>query len=256
MIEMIADAAFALSVGLRGPRLVVTRDGDGFATASFGAAEYERLLRLLRLGDMTALEPALIAAKRRGGRPVQLQLLATFDRLGVARAVPDVPKTFEPIEYLGVRLCWDRETATLFSASVAEHVLPVFERAYPTDSRPRAAISAAREFVRTNSPGDLILFEGVENAARAAWSASLGVGQRDRGAWYAARTAARSAFSAVGRYDEQIAWATADDALHAAAWGAAHDDWTLWTLYTPSKEAEEARQHELLVRYLLCEVSQ
>ena len=42
---------------------------------------------------------------------------------------------------------WDAKAQRLFAADCAEHVLPIFEAAYPDDDRPRKAIDAARAFV-------------------------------------------------------------------------------------------------------------
>ena len=43
---------------------------------------------------------------------------------------------------------WNETTARLFAADCAEAVLPIFERDYPNDDRPRKAIEAARLFAR------------------------------------------------------------------------------------------------------------
>ncbi len=49
------------------------------------------------------------------------------------------PITADRLENLPTRLI------VAFAADCAEHVLPIFERAYPDDPRPRAAIAAVRE---------------------------------------------------------------------------------------------------------------
>lgn len=41
---------------------------------------------------------------------------------------------------------WNDKTLRLFAADCAERVLPVFEKEYPADDRPRRAIQAARDF--------------------------------------------------------------------------------------------------------------
>ena len=80
----------------------------------------------------------------------------------------------------------------LFAADCAELVLPIYEKQYPDDDRPRKAIGAARNYAN-----------GIINAAAraAAWAAA-----RDA-AWAAARAAARDA-----------AWDAAWAAARAAAW--------------------------------------
>jgi len=46
----------------------------------------------------------------------------------------------------------DHRELALWSALCAEHVLPLFERAVPTDDRPRQAIGAARAWARGELP--------------------------------------------------------------------------------------------------------
>jgi Imm-5 like putative immunity protein len=85
----------------------------------------------------------------------------------------------------------------LFAADCAEHVLPIFERMFLGDDRPRKAIKAARAYAR----GD------IGSAARAAGAA-------------AAADAARAAALAAAR--------AAGDAARAAAWDAAWDAERQW----------------------------
>ena len=92
---------------------------------------------------------------------------------------------------------WDEKSGRLFAADCVEHVLHIFEKKYPNDNRPRAAIRAARDFAyRKITKSQLTAArDAARDAARAA-------------AWDAARDAARAA-----------AW----DAARAAAWDAAWD---------------------------------
>ena len=41
---------------------------------------------------------------------------------------------------------WNKKTIRLFAADCAEHVLPIYEKSYPDDQRPRLAIQSARDF--------------------------------------------------------------------------------------------------------------
>jgi hypothetical protein len=43
----------------------------------------------------------------------------------------------------------DQRLLAVWAADCAEHVLPLFEKAYPNDGRPRKAIEACRAWVRT-----------------------------------------------------------------------------------------------------------
>jgi hypothetical protein len=82
---------------------------------------------------------------------------------------------------------WNDTTARLFTADCAERMLPIYEKAYPGDKRPRDAIRAARAYAKHPTP-------------------------RNQQRMNAARAAARAA-----------AWAAAWDAAGAAAWAAAWD---------------------------------
>ncbi|MGY1838952.1 MULTISPECIES: putative immunity protein [unclassified Modestobacter] len=67
----------------------------------------------------------------------------------------------------------DHQLLALWAASCAEHVLPLFESARPGDPRPRAAIAAARAWVR----GELPMMQ-----ARAAGGHAMGAARELRGA--------------------------------------------------------------------------
>jgi hypothetical protein len=99
----------------------------------------------------------------------------------------------------------------LFAADCAELVLPIYEKRYPDDSRPRMAIQAARDYAN-----GLITLEEVAAAGAAAWAA---VGDA---AWDAARDAAWAAWSSVGSAARDAAWAAVGSARDAAwaAWAA------------------------------------
>ena len=84
---------------------------------------------------------------------------------------------------------WNEKSARLFAADCAERVLPIYEKEYPDDDRPRKAIQAARDYANGKITKDKLA---------AAWDAARAA------AWDAARAAAR-------------------DAAWAAAWAAARD---------------------------------
>ena len=102
---------------------------------------------------------------------------------------------------------WTERTARLCAADCAEMVLPLFEKGYPNDKRPREAIAAARRY----ATGDATRAElaAARDAARAAAEAA---------AWAAAEAAAWAAARAAA---EAAAWAAAEAAARAAAWAAA-----------------------------------
>ena len=73
----------------------------------------------------------------------------------------------------------------LFAADCAEMMLPIYEKQYPNDKRPRLAIQAARDYAN-----GLITLEELAAAWDAAWDAA-------RAAWDAASAAARAARAAA-----------------------------------------------------------
>ena len=67
---------------------------------------------------------------------------------------------------------WNDRTARLFAADCAEHVLPIFEAAYPNDSRPREALAVARRFADGEATREeLTAARDAASAARAAGDA-------------------------------------------------------------------------------------
>src|SRR5260370_41926059 len=95
----------------------------------------------------------------------------------------------------------DAESAArVYAADCAEHVLHLFERVYPNDRRPRAAIEATRAFAR----GDIGRAKRV--AAAVAAAASHKKAMRDVRKYGAAR--------------KHLSWRAALQAALAAAWAA------------------------------------
>ncbi len=82
----------------------------------------------------------------------------------------------------------DRITLAVWAADCAERVLPYFEKKHPNDDRPRKAIDACREWVRTGVFG----MADVRRASLAAHAAAREVKEYDP-----ARSAARAAGQAI-----------------------------------------------------------
>ena len=76
--------------------------------------------------------------------------------------------------------------ARLMAADFAEAVLPLYETRYPNDTRPRAAIQAARDYAHGRI-GDAARAAARDAAGAAAWDAA------GAAAWDAARAAAGAA---------------------------------------------------------------
>lgn len=87
----------------------------------------------------------------------------------------------------------------IFACDCAERVLPIFEKSYPEDDRPREAIRIKRLWARGE------VDDAAGSAARAAARAA---------AWSAAGSAARAAAGSAAR---AVAWASARAAARAAA---------------------------------------
>lgn len=97
------------------------------------------------------------------------------------------------------RLPWDDRSARLFACDCAEDVLPIFERDFPGDDRPRRAIEMARRFAVGDATRDELAAArdaagDAEKAAAwaAAWAAAGDAAWAAEAAW-AAGAAARSA---------------------------------------------------------------
>jgi hypothetical protein len=121
----------------------------------------------------------------------------------------------------------DDRKLRLFACDCAERVLPIFEKQYPDDKRPRQAIDTARKFAN----GD-----ATQEELAAAWAA----------AWAAARGAAGDAAWAA-------AWGAAGDAARDAARGAAGDaarDAAWDAAWAAAWDAEKSEQSKILLRYL------
>jgi hypothetical protein len=92
----------------------------------------------------------------------------------------------EPIAELAGRA--GHKTLAIWAADCAERALPHFEEKYPHDPRPRRAIEALREWVRTG----VFRMADVRHASLAAHAAARDVAEDD-----AARSAARAAGQAM-----------------------------------------------------------
>lgn len=82
----------------------------------------------------------------------------------------------------------NKKQLAIWAADCAEHVLPYFEEKYPKDGRPRKAIEACREWVRTG----VFRMADIRGASLAAHAAA-----RDAEDNSAARFSARAAGQAV-----------------------------------------------------------
>jgi hypothetical protein len=65
----------------------------------------------------------------------------------------------------------DKPSLVTFAADCAERVLPIFEKRYPNDSRPRKAVEAARTWVTCPSPENRAAYAADAAYAAAAYAA-------------------------------------------------------------------------------------
>jgi len=122
---------------------------------------------------------------------------------------------------------WTKTDSVELAVYAAESVIGIFEKQRPDDKRPRAAIEAAKAWLKDPS-------EKTRAAARAAWAAS--------DAASAARDAARAAASAAS---------AARDAARAAsdaAWAARDAAWAARDARDAERDAMKARIHRWIVR--------
>ena len=99
----------------------------------------------------------------------------------------------------------------LFAADCAERVLPIFEKRYPGDDRPRKAIEVARRFAEGEAT-QKEMRAAREAAGDAAWAAREAAGDA---AWDAAWAAWASAWDAAkdAAWDARAAWDAGDPEL-------------------------------------------
>ncbi len=90
----------------------------------------------------------------------------------------------------------------LIACAIAEAVLPVFEKVYPKDSRPRKAIEVARLYVKGKATD-----KELAAARSAAGSASSAAGSARSAAEYVAWSAAEYVARSAAEY---VAWSTAE----------------------------------------------
>ena len=111
---------------------------------------------------------------------------------------------------IGAKIC--DEIGCVF----AEHVLPIFEKEYPDDRRPRKAIEVTRRHIAGDATDD------ERSAARgAAWAAAWAAGNAAWAAGDAARGAGDAARGAAWDAARGAAWGAARGAARGAAWAAA-----------------------------------
>ena len=106
---------------------------------------------------------------------------------------------------------WNERTDRLFAVDCAEHVLPIFEKQYPNDDRPRKAIHAARDFVDGKISKESL--DAARDAeGRVAWTGD--VAWAAGGAVWAAGTAVWAAWDVAWARD--VAWDVAGAVAEAA----------------------------------------
>jgi hypothetical protein len=105
----------------------------------------------------------------------------------------------------------DKESR-LLACDYAEHVLPIYEKKYPNDNRPRQAVEVSRRYA--NGEATSIELSTARDAARAARDAASADTDAARVASAAAWVAA-SADTDAARVASDAAWAAAIDAAIA-----------------------------------------
>jgi len=109
------------------------------------------------------------------------------------------------------------QVAWLMAADCAELVLPTFERQYPDDRRPRAAIEAARGFALGTVTSTALAAAWAAARAAASAAAMAAMAAVSAAAMAAARAAAGAAAMAASAAASDADWAAASAAASAAA---------------------------------------
>jgi hypothetical protein len=163
--------------------------------------------------------------------------------------------TGERLEKLPRSLC------VTFAADCAEHVLPIFERGYPDDPRPRLAIVAVRDLLRGAASAEWAA-RAHHGALRACFEPRgphsitgipgwlSGLAAIDATTAAHAATAAAAAAGASGAHDAaRFAVQAADEAAMAVAWAAVADDPAAVVDASPAERAwQEERLADLEAR--------
>jgi len=199
----------------------------------------------ITIGQLDKLSPCSTDGKR-----VRAALRAVDSTPGRAFSAADARAagcTFEDIVWVASAVALNdkavKRRLRRWMADCAARVLHIYERDYPTDTRVRDAIQAARDF--TDGKIDYAARDAARDAAWAAARAAAWAAARDA-AWAAARDAARDAAWDAAR---DAAWDAARDAARDAAWDAAWDA-ARDAAWDAAWAAEEAWQFDRLVAWL------
>jgi len=117
----------------------------------------------------------------------------------------------------------DTKVRLYFALLCAKEVLPIFEKEFPDDERPRKAIEAAQKVLENDTEENRQAAAWAAWAAgAAAWEARASAGTAARAAEWAAAWAARASAGTAARAAEWVAARTAWEAraTWAAAWAA------------------------------------
>ena len=114
---------------------------------------------------------------------LEWNLLAIWTAEGRGEHLTDGSKHVYSEARLLRRTAWDDRSARLFAADCAEHVLPIFERAAPHDTRPREAIRIARLYA-VGACSD----KELDTAGDAAWDAARDAQIANLALWLKAAT--------------------------------------------------------------------
>ena len=122
------------------------------------------------------------------------------------KTVTDQARIHEPLA------TWNERTQRLFACDCADRVLPIFERKYPDDARPRLSIETARRYAAGESTKEKLTaawYAARAAAWGAAWDAASAAASdaASDAAWYAARAAAWGAARAAA-WDAERQWQT------------------------------------------------
>ena len=115
---------------------------------------------------------------------------------------------------------WGQRAMVQYAADCATHVLPIFEKKYPKDDRPRKAIQAARKWARSPSEKSAYAASAASYASSAAASYASSAASA---AYDASAAASAAAYAASAAYDASAYAASAAYDASAAAYAASQE---------------------------------
>ena len=202
--------------------------------------------------------------RQRGGIGIRARFKIEWSTTLWVRVPPLLPSLGRKVLTLE-SLNTDKPLYVFLAAQFAERALPIWEKEYPKDMKPRRAIEAAKEWLKNPSNADAYATYAAANAAAADYAANAAAADYATHAAAAAHAAYGAAYAAHAAYDAHAA-AYAHAAANNAAKALEADKENLihevilesldWILQYKIENGERFAQPELIFDYLTEEQKQ